>query len=233
MVFLLTVLVATPALAGPPLSGTYKSTDLGGTILTGRYSESWAAPNGRLQLGNTTNKFSWNGAAGTQWVMSCAEISAAPLVLFDGVDANGNGQRIWQVQYSGGSLVLYAGGPWDNGDASYPATYASYVEVKTQTLVNHVVVGEVATVQLQASFDNYPYDCLALQIASSAEDGNTDLDGPLPANYPNFLEPGTCSATRTNGSWGDYTGITLDVFGSCTIAVEETTWGAIKAQYQD
>jgi hypothetical protein len=41
LVVLLSIVVAVPALAGPPANGTYTSTDIGGTMLPGRYSESW------------------------------------------------------------------------------------------------------------------------------------------------------------------------------------------------
>jgi len=183
-----------------------------------------------LQLGNTTNKYSWDGAAGTMWTMSCAEISSPPILLFDGVDGNGNGQRIYQVNYSGGVATLYQTGPWANGQ-DYVAPYTSYTEIKTHTLVNFAVVGEVATVQIQANFIGYFDDCMALQVASNAEVGNTDSAGLSP-NYPGFREPGSCVDTRSHGSWGSHTGMTIDIFG-CTIPVEETTWGAIKAQYSN
>lgn len=231
IVFILAMLIVTPVIAGPPLNGTYKSEDLGGPVLAGRYTESWAGPGGRLALGNTTNKYSWDGATlGTQWWMYCAEISAAPILLFDGVDGSGNGQRIYQVTYNGGFCVLFTG-PWTNGEASYFAPYDSYTEIKTQTYVSFGVVGEVATVQVQASFTGFNDDCMALQIASSAEVGDTDSSAK-PGDFPDFLEPGFCTGTRVHGTWGDHTGMTLDIF-DCTIATEESTWGAIKAQYQN
>ena len=41
LVVLLSMMVAVPALAGAPANGTYTSTDIGGSMLPGRYSESW------------------------------------------------------------------------------------------------------------------------------------------------------------------------------------------------
>ncbi len=66
------VVVASASLAGPPLAGNYQSTDLGGTIPTGRYTEGWDAGGGALVTGNTQNCGSWNGSAlETVWKYTC------------------------------------------------------------------------------------------------------------------------------------------------------------------
>ena len=38
-------LLAIAAVAGPPLNGVYSSTDIGGVVNVGRYSESYLVPN--------------------------------------------------------------------------------------------------------------------------------------------------------------------------------------------
>jgi hypothetical protein len=231
IVFLLALLVVVPAYAGPPINGTYTSTDIGGTMLPGRYSESWAGPNGRQQIGNITNKQSWNGTTlGTQWWMYCASLSAAPVLLFDGVDGSGNGFRIYESDFTGGLCVLDGSGPWGGGDASYIAPYTSYSETNTLTYQNFQVVGATATVvHMTAQFIPYGDDCMSLVINNNEELGTTD-GGPETANYPAFLDGG-CSATRTHGSWGDSDSFTLTISG-CTIPTRTSTWGQIKALYE-
>ena len=61
IVFILSVLVAAPVLAQPPINGFYKTTDLGGLMLPGHYSEYWVIGTG-LNIGNTMNEESWDGA---------------------------------------------------------------------------------------------------------------------------------------------------------------------------
>jgi hypothetical protein len=230
---MLVVILATPlvAVADPPINGTYTSTDLGGQMLFGRYSESWSAPNGRLQIGNTTNKLSWDGATlGTQWWMYCSDIAFAPLLISDTV-VNGNGFREWLVTYSNGILILDGNGPWGNGtEPSYTATLDSYQEIKTFQYANNEIVQCISNVSIQAQIIGYNDLCVAFSIFNQEELGNTDAD-LLPPDYPSFLEPNTCAPTRTMGEWGEVDEITLIVTG-CTVANEETTWGKVKALYQ-
>ena len=47
-------LAASVALAAPPLSGNYQSTDIGGSIPTGRYTEGWDAGGGAFSVGRTS-----------------------------------------------------------------------------------------------------------------------------------------------------------------------------------
>ena len=219
-------------MAAPPQNGIYQSTDLGGTMLTGRYSESWSMPGGWLQQGNTTNKMSWDGATlGTQWWMYCAEIALPANLIDDTVDGNGNGQRTYNTIYSGGLCVLDGNGPWGDGsEPSYTALYTSYSETNTFSFNNNQVVGVVTSVNLQAAFIGFQDACMSLSISNQEELGNTDI-GPLAENYPGFLDPAGCAPTRTTGSWGDSFQFTLIIFG-CTVPTEESSWGAIKALYE-
>lgn len=234
--FLLALFVAgalvAPASAGAPIPGVYKSTDIGGTMQPGRYSESWTVANGHLTLGNTTNKYSWDGfTLGAEWWMYCAQISQAPLLLQDTVDTNGNGIRQYQVVYTGGLCVLSGTGPWGGGDPSYTAPYTSYSEIKTFHYTNNVITAVIGTAQLQAEVLVYE-DCMTLSIANHSQDGDTD-SAALPANYPGFLNPNTCTATRTLGSWGEADEFTLVITGTCTVPVEESTWSRIKDMYKN
>ena len=48
---------------------------------------------------------------------------------------------------------------------------------------------------------------------------------------PDLLDP-NCDATRVDGAAWDFTSITLSIT-SCTVGVEESSWGAIKSLYAD
>jgi hypothetical protein len=231
IVFLFALLVVTPVSADPPIDGTYQSTDLGGLMLIGRYTESWSMANGELQLGNTTNKLSWDGATlGTQWWMYCADISVPPLLLLDTVDVNGNGQRQYLVTYQGGICILDGNGPWGNGsEPSYTALYDTYSEIKLFQFSNFQIVGMTASASMQASFIGFSNACMSLSISNQERYDDTD-NIAKPPNFPDFLAPSTCAPTRTMGSWGEADEFTLIVTG-CTVASEESTWGAIKALY--
>ena len=101
LVVLLVLLTAAPVFAGPPANGTYTSTDIGGLMLPGRYSESWYPT--KLTINNTLNEMSWDGATlGTQWHWYCPWVVAAPTLLYNSVNGLGNGIKIWRVTYTGG-----------------------------------------------------------------------------------------------------------------------------------
>ncbi|MFQ5511190.1 MAG: hypothetical protein ACE5EO_05010 [Candidatus Krumholzibacteriia bacterium] len=223
--------LCSPALAGPPLNGSYTSTDLGGAILTGRYAESWATAGGMLQVDNTLNKQSWDGATlGTQWQMTCPSVSATPVLLFSTVDVNGNGQETYRITWTGGSLELSGTGPWGNLEPSYTALFTSFVTITTVSFQSHQVVSVISNTQISATFVGFDDACVTFAITNLAQFGSTDT-GPVPPGYPGFLDPNSCLATRTFGSWGSVTSITMTIAG-CTIPVEELTWGSIKALYE-
>lgn len=231
---LLVLCLAVPALAGPPINGIYQSTDLLGPMQPGRYTMSWTAPTGHLQLGNTTNKFSWDGAIlGAQWWMYCAEVALPPVLINDTVDINGNGSQTWSVTFTGGFCVLAGNGPWgDASELSYLAPYTSYSESQTISFLNFAIVGVVTSVQVQAGpFVGFNNACMSLSISNQNQLGSTDT-AALPVNFPSFIDPLTCTATRVLGSWGDSFEFTLLITG-CVVPVEESTWGAIKALYTE
>jgi hypothetical protein len=232
MTFAFVLFVPLLALAGPPADGTYLSTDLGGQVLLGRYSESWDVPDGRLHQGNTVNKLSWDGAAlGTQWELYCTRIAGPPVLITDTVDGSGNGFQEWMVVYVAGDLILDGNGPWGDGsEPYYHANLHAYQEFKTFQYSNHQIVQSISNVSIQAGFSGFDESCVAISILNQEELGNTNT-ASLPPNYPAFLEPITCDPTRTLGSWGEVDEITLIIRG-CTVPSEETTWGVVKSLYK-
>ncbi len=230
---LVAVGLASAAMAGPPVDGVYDSTDLGGPTNLGRYTETWSVPGGNLMPGVVLNAESWDGMnLGTQWKYWCAQVVSPPVLLVDNVDANGNGNRTYMKTFVGGYIWLSGSGPWAGGDPDYPGVIDTYHEFETIQYANGQRVAAVTNIQATAHFDNYPASCLAFSVGNGSEVGSTDFGMTKPATYPAYLDPNTCQATSgPMGGWWDLFTLTLSIQG-CTVPVEETTWGALKARYQ-
>jgi hypothetical protein len=234
LVVLLIILTAVPALAGPPANGTYTSTDIGGTMLPGRYSESWY-PN-KLTVNNTLNEKSWNGTLGTQWWWYCPWIAAPPVLLFSNVNGAGNGNKIWRVTYTGGYCWLDGAGPWAGGDASYMANINTWNAIVTET---YSAFNEVATVRnhdATATFQGYNQECMNLAVSNIEKVSDTvKSGGPVPATYPDFWNWIGCVSEGVNGpgEWGDVDGITFTILGCETVATQPSSWGKVKAMYRN
>jgi hypothetical protein len=218
--------------AGPPLDGSYQSTDLGGVISVGRYTEGWAAGGGALNPGTTHNAESWNGSTlGTEWRYWCGTEMTAGVLLVDNVNALGNGNRTYMKTFIGGYIWLSGAGPWANGDADYPGFIDNYSEFETIQYLNWVPVGAVTNVQAIAHFTNYPSACMTFYVSNGTRIGTTDLGGVKPPDYPDFLAAGTCAPTLTLGAWWNMNSMTLTIAG-CQVPVEKTTWGTLKSSYR-
>ncbi len=226
------MLLAGTSLAGPPLNGAYDSTDLGGDVYLGRYTEGWDGSGGALLDGTTLNAESWDGMAlGTQWRYWCSTEMSDAQLLVNTVNSSGNGNRTYMKTFVGGYIWLSGTGPWANGDPDYPGVIDSYTEFETITYENWVPIAAVTNVQATAHFDNYPSQCMTFYIGNGTRVATTDLGQTLPANYPGLLDP-SCAATRSEGAAWDFTSITLSIT-SCEVGVEESSWGAIKSLYAE
>lgn len=229
---LLTLLLAGSSIAGPPLVGNYDSTDLGGVVYVGRYTEGWAPGGGAIQSGTTLNAESWSGTVlGTQWRYWCATEVADGVLLTDNVNASGNGNRTYMKTFVGGYIWLDGAGPWANGDADYPGVIDNYTEFETITYSNWVAIAAVTNVQALAHFDNYPDQCMTFYIGNGSRAAATDIGDPVPLDYPGLLDT-NCDATLVDGAFWDFFSITLSITG-CTTPVEESTWGGIKSMYSE
>lgn len=228
-----TLAMSVPAAhAGAPVPGTYQSSDLGGVIPAGRYSESWVAGGGPLSAGTTQNCGSWDGASlGTVWSYTCGTALGPATVLFDNVDGSGNGNRTYKKEFFGGTFWLSGTGPWANGDVAYPGHFDTYVEYETVQYVGGVAVAAVTNVQTSARFDAYPSQCMSFSIANGARIGTTDLGDVKPAGYPAFLAD-DCSETRTLGAWWNMNSLTVSITSGCATGARTTTWGALKTTYR-
>jgi hypothetical protein len=230
IVILLSVLASVPALAGPPANGTYKSTDIGGTMLPGRYSELWFG--GPLAINNTLNEQSWNGTLGTEWHWYCPWISGKVLLL-NTVNGAGNGQKIWRVTYTGGYCWISNTGPWGGDQPSYLATINTWVAIVTETYANFVEVGTVRNHNATGTFTEFNQECMTVSITNNEKLGDTVADGPIPATFPVFWDWFVCAPNGNTGEWGDVDSITFVIVGCETVATQEKSWGAVKALYRD
>jgi hypothetical protein len=223
--------LAAVAFAAAPLPGNYQSTDIGGTIPPGRYTEGWAPGGGGLLTGAVHNAMSWDGTAlGTAWKYTCGVQTAPAVLIMNTVNALGYGQKTYACTFVGGRVWLSGSGPWANGDPMYEGPIDSYVEYESIQYAAWQPVAAVTNVNAMAHWDNYPLDCMVFSVANGSRVGDTNLGGSPPANYPPFLAT-DCSPTMVNGAWWNMNSMTLSI-SSCVTGTKNSTWGAIKSIYR-
>jgi hypothetical protein len=226
------VLTLLPILAtAGPINGFFNSTDMGGVLLTGRAS-TWR-PGINSGLPHVLHAQSWDGTTlGTQWDLSC---SIEP-INFSVQDnrVGGNGTVVYTSSYTGGNFSLYAGGwPWGDGTGVLNTTTLI-------TTVQYVMIGGVSTPVASVVNGNttgtFSNGCLlSFVIANGSGVGETTSLNPgitKPSSFPAFLD-NTCGPAPANlqfGTWGNVITITMGI--DCSVPIETTTWGSIKAVYR-
>jgi hypothetical protein len=225
VLLLLALLLPTLAIAGAPLEGVWKSTDLGGPVPLGRYTEGWMSGGGALLAGTAFNAASWDGTTlGDSWSYHCA-VEGANAVLVDDSVVSGFGTRTWKCTFTGGTIWLSGSGPWGNGDAQYTGPILSYVEYETLTYVAGMVIEARTNVNATAMIEGYETVCLGFTVGNGAKIG----DGLPPANYPPELNSSCGSAI--NGAFWDFAQLTLYIT-NCEVGTQESSWSSVKAQYR-
>lgn len=218
------------ALAGAPLEGSWSSTDLGGPVPLGRYTEGWANGGGAMVAGTVFNAASWDGATlGGMWAYSCAVEGANAVLIDDSVNGAGFGNRTYKKVFNGGTIFLSGAGPWGNGDASYTGSILEYVEYETLTYVAFNVIAARTNVQATATIDGYDTSCLGFSVGNGAKISDT-ASAPIPASYPALLTT-SCSPTAPNGAFWNFSQMTLYI-ANCSVGTEEHSWGAVKALFR-
>ncbi|MBN2071678.1 MAG: hypothetical protein JW814_09505 [Candidatus Krumholzibacteriota bacterium] len=217
--------------AGAPIDGNYQSTDLGGPVYVGRYSEGWDSGGSAFLVGTTLNAQSWSGTElATQWKYWCGTETGPAVVLTNFVNASGNGTKTFMKTFSGGYIWLSGSGPWANGDPEYIGTINYYVEFETVSYTNWVPVAATTNTQANASFDEYPNLCMAFYIGNGSRVATTEIGETIPAGYPEFLDT-DCNATRTEGAVWDFFSVTLSIV-DCAVDTEDASWGKIKSLHE-
>ena len=226
-------MIAMPALAGPPVAGTYRSYDLpGGTFNAGRFSESWVNPGRDGQLGNTVNAESWNGTAlGGEWRLWCPSIQTPPVMVSDTRDINGTGDVTYRTVYSGGHFWLSMTGPWGGSGEDYSGDLDFFVVTATYMFVSNQLLGIRSNVVSYGQIGGYT-DCMEYEINNAAFFGSTDYS-PKPADFPSFLDEYCSAGGWVRGGWGSATQVAIKIRGQCNVPSEPSTWGKVKSLYEE
>jgi len=217
--------VAQAAFAAQPVIGTYRSTDLGGALYTGRASQSWGAAGNTLNgAGDVFNAQSWNGTAlGTQWNFSCGVQASAASVVDN--RSSGTGSVYVTNSFSGGTYS-FSSGPWcTNGPCAGTTTLT--VEQVTLQYVSGVAFSSVLNLNTSGHFNNSNCN-LTFAIANGYGIGDTDNNSADPT-YPALLDS-NCGATRQYGAWSNIITITARI--DCPVASKTSTWGQLKTLYR-
>jgi hypothetical protein len=202
-----------------------------GQIDEGRHSESYVGGSFGA-IGNTVYSLSWDGVSlGGEWKFLCPALSQAPVLLDDTVDENGNGHKVYRMDYGAGTFWLSGTGAWGNGDAEYYGDLFHYVHTTTIQYLNWEMVSYTVNVQLSGYFEGYE-SCMQLTIANAVSVG---MDGIPPADYP-VLQMGVDGVCQdvlpgVHGDWCDVWSITM-IISDCATATEQVSWGAVKSMYR-
>jgi hypothetical protein len=227
---LMVILLAAPAIAGPPLPGVYRSTDMGGLMLVGRFSESWVGTGNHGQIGNTVNAASWDGTVlGTQWTLSCPHIASLPVFVSDTRDVNGTGEVVYRTTYSGGATWLSRTGPWGDNTVDYLGTLDSFIATTTFQYVWGELLGIRSNVTTIGHMNDFA-QCFEYTISNATFYGPLGSE-PKPSDYPDFIDASCATGVLSRGGWGTTTQIALRLSG-CQIPVAPTTWTEAKALYR-
>lgn len=233
------VALAPPAIARPPQPGTYRSTDLGGTLLPGRDLEGWA-PGASLLSGVTVNLYSWVDPSdgppshGSEWLARCMGQQGSAVLLSDDVDGDGNGQRVYQrfFEVSSSFLSLDPNGPWGGGEppTGFQGEFDAFSDRVTVRYVNGDAVATTSSAHGVGHFYSYPGYTLTLEIAQ----GNLVASGVLPGVYgwfpAGFYLPG-CVPSAPAGAWWEVRGVTITIEGP-PVATRGDSWGRLRTLYR-
>jgi hypothetical protein len=187
LISILTVVLAVGAasvFAGPPVNGTYKSSDTPPDFDEGFEASSWVGGS-YLSPFNVLHAESWDGAAlGGDWKIVCP--MAVQLVLVDDTVFNGNGHRTYMIIYAGGYVELGGAGPWAGGDPSYTGVIDTYAEFRTIQYVGGAKTGADSDHSLSAHLQGYTQSCMTWGVANGVWEGESPA--PLPVNYPSYRD---------------------------------------------
>lgn len=211
------------ALADLPASGLYNSTDLGGTTLLGRGTNSRPVPD--TGVDNVFNSQSWNGAAlGTQWRFACGVSYAQQAV--DNRSAAGTGTVIFTTLYSGGTIWLAGSGPWGSGANDFTGTLNATTRITSLQYVNWTPVQARENIDSSGVLDS---GCLlTFAVANGTGVGDTDQSAFDPG-YPALIDT-DCASPRVSGSWGDLSQISFLL--DCSVPNDAASWGSLKSLYR-
>jgi len=183
-----------------PIRDTFLSDDMdGGTFLTGRWSEGYAATN---PIGNGAHAGSWDGATlYTEWELSGPVVKVNGVTVLADNRVGGNGTLVVERSFdvSGATLDLKAGGPWDGGDGDYAVNLDLYEQTVTMLYVDGAMVFSSSVETLTGDVVGFTDYRLAGQACGALTGVDTNpAGGGLPVDFPAWI-PGSA----TTGAWGE------------------------------
>lgn len=218
-----------------PIPGVYKTQF--GQMMEGVFSESWVDPPYHEGMVHNTIH-AWDNMQGVQWEVYCPSILSVTL-LIDTRDQNGNGFVQYSTNYTGGKLWLSQTGSWAPVQPAPlpPIDFTATIDVFNVVSTHLYYMGQRVSVDSDIRFAGHfdpPVEdqCFDYVLSNGAIEGYTPMT--FPAGYPPFLDYYNCpGGTAPYGAWGIAHDITLTIYGSCSVGTEESSWGKIKALFEE
>lgn len=237
LMILAAVSVSTSSAA--PNAGTYRSTDMGGPVFTGRMTQSEDEGLGlKPGAGDVFGWASWDGSRlGTQWSVSCG-VQYAPQVQRGGLDGKGYGTVTVANHFVGGTFYLSEVGPWGGNAPSIGRIVTTDFTAET-TYEAFKAIGQ-SIVVTSRGMDGYGRLVI---ITSSRCTAWGEVAGRL-EGYPELADM-QCQAGRDEGYWwdaGDMTILIQKRSSGVSITPESPvdavatpdgrSWGSVKTLYR-
>jgi hypothetical protein len=197
LVSILTVVLVVSAAAvwaGPPLNGTWKSTN--SDFDEGTATTKWAPVTITWASGNVIYGQSYNGGFTNDWTINCPTVSRSSR---SARRSERTGNFTYMITYTGGYVTLGGpGNPWNGGDAVYTGTIDSYVEIRTIQTASNLIVGAVSDHNVSAHIQGYTESCVAWAIGNGVLRGGTSPSLPKAFNYGvlQSVKPGAIRTIR-------------------------------------
>ena len=206
------VLAAEVAAEAAPILGSYESTELGGTVLMGRWSEGFTGGN-PSGVGNGAHAASLTGTTlGTQWEFTGATLASTAVLFGNPMAPTGTFGVLRTFDVSVAQLLLKSDGGlapwWTAGDAGsqYVFNLTQYFQVLTVTMDAGAIQQATSTEVFEGTWtDNPAYMVKYGHTVGIYE--NAGLALPPGGGYPAFQ--GT--APIIGGAWGTVEGTRFDI----------------------
>jgi hypothetical protein len=223
-----------------PNAGTYRSTDMGGPVFTGRITQSEDEGLGNKPgAGDVLGWASWDGSQlGTQWAVTCG-VQYAPQVRRDYIDVKGNGTVVLTNTFIGGSFFLSENGPWGGGGPTLGKLTRTDFIVETTYLAFNPVGAAIDVTSRGIDRFGRPVIITSTKCTAWGE-----VAGRAPENYPELLDM-ECQVGRNEGYWWDAGDVTILIVrrgsefstapesGDDMVATpDRRTWGSVKTLYR-
>lgn len=237
----LVILAAVSASTGwaAPNAGTYRSTDMGGPVFTGRMTQSEDEGLGlKPGAGDVLGWASWDGSAlGTQWSVTCG-VQYAPQGRKGEMDSKGYGAVMLTNTFLGGMFILSDTGPW-GGNAPVVGKLIR-TDFTVETTYEAFKALSQAIVVTSRGIDGFGRPVV---ITSTKCTGWGEVtDGRL-QDYPELVDM-ECQGGRDEGYWWDAGDVTILILRrddgvsitpesvEAVAAPDRPTWGFVKTLYR-